>query len=113
MKPIDELDPADWCRVIDVNLTGAFLCARAAVGLMKRQMPGGGRIVNNGSVSAQTPRPHSAAYAASKHALTGLTKAITLDGRPHDIACGQIDIGNAASEMWDGNEAAMLQPDRG
>ena len=113
MKLIDELDPADWCRVIDVNLTGAFLCARAAVGLMKRQMPGGGRIVNNGSVSAQTPRPHSAAYAASKHALTGLTKAIALDGRPHDIACGQIDIGNAASEMWDGNEAAMLQPDKG
>jgi NAD(P)-dependent dehydrogenase (short-subunit alcohol dehydrogenase family) len=88
-----------WRRVIDVNLTGAFLCTRAAVRLMKEQTPRGGRIINNGSISAHVPRPHSAPYTASKHALTGLTKTTALDGRAYDIACGQIDIGNAATEM--------------
>jgi NAD(P)-dependent dehydrogenase (short-subunit alcohol dehydrogenase family) len=98
-KPIDELDVAEWRHVIDVNLTGSFLCARAAFRQMKVQDPRGGRIINNGSVSATTPRPFSAPYTASKHAITGLTKSLSLDGRTHDIACGQIDIGNAATDM--------------
>lgn len=97
--PMDELTFEQWTQVVNVNLTGAFLCAQAAMGLMKRQSPRGGRIINNGSISAQTPRPNSAPYTASKHAITGLTKSIALDGRAFDIACGQIDIGNAASEM--------------
>lgn len=97
--PMDELTFEQWTQVVNVNLTGAFLCAQAAMGLMKRQSPRGGRIINNGSISAQTPRPNSAPYTASKHAITGLTKCIALDGRAFDIACGQIDIGNAASEM--------------
>jgi NAD(P)-dependent dehydrogenase (short-subunit alcohol dehydrogenase family) len=97
--PIDELSTQDWRSVIDVNLTGAFLCARAAFSLMKRQFPRGGRIINNGSVSAHTPRPNSVAYTASKHAVTGLTKCLALDGRAFDIACGQIDIGNTESPM--------------
>jgi NAD(P)-dependent dehydrogenase (short-subunit alcohol dehydrogenase family) len=97
--PLEELTVEQWRRVIDVNLTGAFLCTRAAVRLMKEQTPRGGRIINNGSISAHVPRPHSAPYTASKHALTGLTKSTALDGRAHDIACGQIDIGNAATEM--------------
>lgn len=97
--PMDELSFEQWTQVINVNLTGAFLCAQAAMSLMKRQSPRGGRIINNGSISAQTPRPNSAPYTASKHAITGLTKSIALDGRAFDIACGQIDIGNAASEM--------------
>jgi NAD(P)-dependent dehydrogenase (short-subunit alcohol dehydrogenase family) len=88
-----------WRRVIDVNLTGAFLCTRAAFRLMKEQTPRGGRIINNGSLSAHAPRPNSAPYTASKHAITGLTKATALDGRKYDIACGQIDIGNAGTEM--------------
>ncbi|WP_029032457.1 SDR family oxidoreductase [Salinarimonas rosea] len=96
---IDALPVEEWRRSVDVNLTGAFLCARAAWGLMKRQDPKGGRIVNNGSISAQTPRPNSAPYTATKHAITGLTKALALDGRAHDIAVGQIDIGNAETEM--------------
>ena len=97
--PVDEIPVAGWRRAVDTNLTGAFLCARQAVRLMKAQQPQGGRIINNGSISAQVPRPGSAAYTATKHALTGLTKSISLDGRPFGIACGQIDIGNAATEM--------------
>ena len=97
--PMDELSFEQWSAVVNVNLTGAFLCAQAAMGLMKRQSPRGGRIINNGSISAQTPRPNSAPYTATKHAITGLTKSIALDGRAFNIACGQIDIGNAASEM--------------
>jgi NAD(P)-dependent dehydrogenase (short-subunit alcohol dehydrogenase family) len=97
--PIDELTFAQWTAVVDVNLNGAFLCAQGAFGLMKRQRPQGGRIINNGSISAHIPRPFSSPYTATKHAITGLTKSIALDGRPHDIACGQIDIGNALTEM--------------
>lgn len=97
--PMDELTVDQWLNVVNVNLNGAFYCAQAAMALMKKQQPGGGRIINNGSISAQTPRPNSAPYTATKHAVTGLTKSIALDGRPFGIACGQIDIGNAASEM--------------
>ena len=97
--PFDELTPEQWNAVVAVNLTGAFLCARGAFGMMKRQTPRGGRIINNGSVSAAVPRPNSAPYTATKHAITGLTRSLSLDGRRHDIACGQIDIGNAATEM--------------
>ena len=97
--PIDELPVAQWNRVVAVNLTGAFLCARAAFRLMKAQDPRGGRIINNGSISAHAPRPNSAPYTATKHAITGLTKSLSLDGRAFDIACGQIDIGNAATDL--------------
>ncbi len=97
--PFDEISVEDWKRVVDINLTGSFLCARAAFGQMRKQKPRGGRIINNGSISAQTPRPHSAPYTSTKHAITGLTKSISLDGRSLDIACGQIDIGNAATAM--------------
>jgi NAD(P)-dependent dehydrogenase (short-subunit alcohol dehydrogenase family) len=97
--PLDELTYEQWKAVVDVNLTGAFLCARGAYSLMKRQNPQGGRIINNGSISAHAPRPFSTPYTATKHAITGLTKSIALDGRAHDIACGQIDIGNALTEM--------------
>jgi NAD(P)-dependent dehydrogenase (short-subunit alcohol dehydrogenase family) len=97
--PIDELPVAIWREVVDVNLTGMFLCARAAVRQMKTQSPRGGRIVNNGSIAAYAPRPNSVAYTATKHAVTGLTKSISLDCRQYDIACGQIDIGNAATDM--------------
>jgi NAD(P)-dependent dehydrogenase (short-subunit alcohol dehydrogenase family) len=97
--PLDELSFTQWKAVVDVNLNGAFLCAQGAFGLMKRQDPRGGRIINNGSISAYAPRPFSAPYTATKHAITGLTKSIALDGRAHDIACGQIDIGNALTEM--------------
>ncbi|HYG88015.1 MAG TPA: SDR family oxidoreductase [Azospirillum sp.] len=95
----EDLTVEQWRGVIDVNLTGAFLCAQAAYRLMKRQTPQGGRIINNGSISAHAPRPNSAPYTASKHAITGLTKSIALDGRKYGIACGQIDIGNAATDM--------------
>jgi NADP-dependent 3-hydroxy acid dehydrogenase YdfG len=95
----DKVSLADWQRVVDTNLTGSFLCAKHAMLLMKEQDPRGGRIINNGSLSAHTPRPASVAYTATKHAITGLTKSIALDGRRLDIACGQIDIGNAATEM--------------
>jgi len=98
-KPFDELTFDEWRKVVDLNLNGAFLCARAAMGQMKRQDPKGGRIINNGSISAHTPRPNSAAYTSTKHAMTGLTKSLALDGRPHGIACGQIDIGNAETPM--------------
>jgi len=95
----DELTFEQWKAVVDVNLNGAFLCAQAAFAMMKRQRPKGGRIVNNGSISAHIPRPFSAPYTATKHAITGLTKSLALDGRAHDIACGQIDIGNALTDM--------------
>jgi NAD(P)-dependent dehydrogenase (short-subunit alcohol dehydrogenase family) len=97
--PIDELSVEQWRSVVDVNLTGVFLCTRQAFALMKNQTPRGGRIINNGSISAYAPRPNSAPYTATKHAITGLTKSTSLDGRKHDIACSQIDIGNAATEM--------------
>jgi len=97
--PFEDLTAAQWQEVVDVNLTGSFLCAQAAYRAMKTQSPRGGRIINNGSISAHAPRPNSAPYTATKHAITGLTKSISLDGRKHDIACGQIDIGNAATDM--------------
>jgi NAD(P)-dependent dehydrogenase (short-subunit alcohol dehydrogenase family) len=97
--PIDELSVEQWQSVVETNLTGPFLCTREAFGVMKRQNPRGGRIINNGSISAYAPRPNSAPYTATKHAITGLTKSTSLDGRQYDIACGQIDIGNAATEM--------------
>jgi NAD(P)-dependent dehydrogenase (short-subunit alcohol dehydrogenase family) len=101
----------DWLMVINVNLTGAFLAAQGAFKLMRKQQPQGGRIINNGSISAHTPRPGSAPYTASKHAITGLTRTISLDGRPYDIACGQIDIGNAASEMTEKMNTGVPQAD--
>jgi NAD(P)-dependent dehydrogenase (short-subunit alcohol dehydrogenase family) len=97
--PPDEIDLAAWQAVVDVNLTGSFLCAQHAMRMMKAQHPRGGRIINNGSISAHAPRPGSVCYTATKHAMTGLTKSLSLDGRAFDIACGQIDIGNAATEM--------------
>jgi len=97
--PLEELSYAQWQAVVDTNLTGAFLCTQEAFKLMKSQDPRGGRIINNGSISAHTPRPNSAPYTATKHAMTGLTKSTALDGRKYDIACGQIDIGNAFTEM--------------
>jgi NAD(P)-dependent dehydrogenase (short-subunit alcohol dehydrogenase family) len=108
---LDEVSLADWNRVVAVNLTGAFLCTREAFRVMRSQDPPGGRIINNGSISAHTPRPHSIAYAATKHAITGLTRSTALDGRPYDIACGQIDIGNAASGMAAGIAAGTTQAD--
>ncbi len=97
--PFEDLTYDQWKQVVDVNLTGSFLCAQGAFRLMKEQKPQGGRIVNNGSISAHTPRPNSAPYTATKHAITGLTKSISLDGRKYEITCGQIDIGNAATPM--------------
>ncbi len=109
--PLDELDAGAWRRVLDINVTGVFLCTQAAFRLMKRQRPRGGRIINNGSLSAQRPRPMSAPYTASKHALTGLTRSTSLDGREWDIVCGQIDIGNAATEMTRRMEEGVIQAD--
>jgi NAD(P)-dependent dehydrogenase (short-subunit alcohol dehydrogenase family) len=109
--PMDELTVEQWKAVVDVNLTAAFLCTQQAFALMKRQDPRGGRIINNGSISAHAPRPFSAPYTATKHAITGLTKSTSLDGRAHGIACGQIDIGNAASEMTERMAAGILQAD--
>ncbi len=97
--PMEDLTYEQWNAVVSVNLTGAFLCAQEAIKMMKAQSPRGGRIINNGSISAHVPRPNSAPYTATKHAITGLTKCISLDGRKYDIACGQIDIGNATTEM--------------
>jgi NAD(P)-dependent dehydrogenase (short-subunit alcohol dehydrogenase family) len=109
--PMDELPLEQWQRVVDINLTGSFICAQHAMAMMKAQDPPGGRIINNGSVSAQTPRPHSAPYTATKHAITGLTKSIALDGRSHDITCGQIDIGNAATPLTEAMTRGVMQPD--
>ena len=97
--PLEELPLAQWQHVLNVNLTGSFLCTQEAIKLMKAQDPQGGRIINNGSISAHAPRPNSAPYTATKHAITGLTKSTSLDGRKYNIACGQIDIGNAATPM--------------
>ncbi|WP_030617939.1 SDR family oxidoreductase [Streptomyces sclerotialus] len=108
--PLEDLSYTDWRSVVDVNLNGAFLCAQAAFRAMKEQSPQGGRIINNGSISAHVPRPHSVAYTATKHAMTGLTKSLSLDGRPYNIACGQIDIGNAATEMTGRMQTGILQP---
>ena len=107
--PLEELTYEQWSAVVGVNLTGAFLCSQEAIKLMKAQNPRGGRIINNGSISARVPRPNSAPYTATKHAITGLTKCISLDGRKYDIACGQIDIGNAATEMTERMTAGVLQ----
>jgi NAD(P)-dependent dehydrogenase (short-subunit alcohol dehydrogenase family) len=109
--PIDQLPLADWRDVLEVNLTGMFLCIREALRVMKRQSPSGGRIINNGSIAAQAPRPLAVAYTASKHGVTGLTRATALEGRGFGIACGQIDIGNAATEMTEGLAVGALQPD--
>ncbi|MDA3645169.1 SDR family oxidoreductase [Saccharopolyspora indica] len=108
---VGELSSADWQDVVQVNLTGSFLCAQHAFRIMREQQPRGGRIINNGSISAHSPRPRSVAYTATKHAITGLTKSISLDGRAHDIACGQIDIGNAATEMTSGIATGAAQAD--
>ena len=108
-KPIDELSVEQWMAVVGVNLTGSFLCARAAFALMRRQSPGGGRIINNGSISAYAPRPGSVPYTTTKHAITGLTKSLSLDGRPFNIACSQIDIGNAATDMTERMAAGVPQ----
>ncbi|WP_054311783.1 SDR family oxidoreductase [Mesorhizobium sp. 1M-11] len=107
--PMEEITFEQWSAVVGANLTGAFLCTQQAFRLMKAQSPRGGRIINNGSISAQTPRPNSAPYTATKHAITGLTKSTALDGRPFDIACGQIDIGNAATEMTSRMASGVMQ----
>ncbi len=109
--PIEDLTEEQWNAVVSVNMTGAFLCAQQAFRLMKTQNPRGGRIINNGSISAHTPRPHSVPYTMTKHAITGLTKCICLDGRDFDIAGSQIDIGNAATDMTQRMAAGVLQPD--
>jgi NAD(P)-dependent dehydrogenase (short-subunit alcohol dehydrogenase family) len=109
--PLEELDPEQWRAVVDVNLTGTFLCLQEAFRLMKSQIPRGGRIINNGSLSAHVPRPNFAAYTASKHAITGLTKSAALEGRRHNIACGQIDIGNAATALTATFTDGTLQAD--
>lgn len=109
--PIDELPLETWREVVDLNLNGAFYCARAAFGLMRRQSPGGGRIINNGSISAYVPRPYQGPYTMTKHAITGLTRQIALDGRQFDIVCGQIDIGNADTPMTTRMKEGVLQAD--
>ncbi len=111
--PMDELPWDKWKACVDANLHGTFLCAQAAMAIMKRQKPHGGRIINNGSISAHAPRPNTPAYTATKHAVTGLTKSIALDGRAFDICCGQIDIGNAATEMTERMAKGILQPHGG
>ena len=109
--PLEDLPYEQWKKVIDINLNGAFLCTQEAFRIMKAQQPQGGRIINNGSISAHAPRPNSAPYTASKHGMTGLTKATSLDGRKYNIACGQIDIGNAATEMTARMGQGVPQPD--
>jgi NAD(P)-dependent dehydrogenase (short-subunit alcohol dehydrogenase family) len=109
--PLEDVTFEQWSAVVHANLTGAFLCTQAAFRLMKEQTPRGGRIINNGSISAHTPRPNSSPYTATKHAITGLTKASALDGRAYDIACGQIDIGNAGTEMTARMATGVAQPD--
>jgi NAD(P)-dependent dehydrogenase (short-subunit alcohol dehydrogenase family) len=111
--PFEDLSFEQWQRVVDANLTGVFLCCQEAFRIMKNQNPRGGRIINNGSISAHVPRPNSAPYTATKHAITGLTKSLALDGRKYDIACGQIDIGNAETEMTAKMKAGVLQPSGG
>ena len=106
---LEDVDFAQWKASVDVNLSGAFLCTQEAFRIMKTQTPGGGRIINNGSISAHVPRPNSVAYTATKHAITGLTKSTSLDGRKYNIACGQIDIGNAATDMTEKMEKGILQ----
>lgn len=108
--PLEDLTYEQWKNTVDVNLTGAFLCTQEAFRIMKAQSPRGGRIINNGSISAHAPRPFTAPYTATKHAITGLTKSTSLDGRAYDIACGQIDIGNAATEMTERMARGILQP---
>ena len=108
--PLEDLALESWRAIVDTNLTGSFLCAQAAFRQMKSQDPQGGRIINNGSVAAQSPRPNSTAYTATKHAVTGLTKSIALDGRKYNIACSQIDIGNAATEMTEPMARGVMQP---
>lgn len=110
-KPVEEITLEEWRLVIDTNLTGAFLCAQEAFRIMRHQDPSGGRIINNGSISAHVPRPQATPYTASKHAITGLTKSLSLEGRAFNIACGQIDIGNANSSMTKDISAGALQPD--
>ena len=109
--PFEDYDNEDWRTLVDTNLSGAFYCAQRAYRTMKAQDPRGGRIINNGSISAHVPRPHAVAYTATKHAITGLTKQIALEGREHDIACGQIDVGNAATEMTAAMERGVIQAD--
>lgn len=111
VRELDDVPLAEWQSVLAVNLTGAFLCTREAFRVMRHQEPRGGRIINNGSVSAQAPRPKSVVYTASKHAITGLTRSTSLDGRPYDIACGQIDVGNAATDMTERMSQGVLQAD--
>jgi NAD(P)-dependent dehydrogenase (short-subunit alcohol dehydrogenase family) len=108
---VDDVSWEDWQQTVNTNLTGSYLCAHHAVKLMKSQTPRGGRIINNGSISAHNPRPYSVAYTATKHAITGLTKSISLDGRAFDVACGQIDIGNAATDMTQGMKHGVPQAD--
>ncbi|HLQ86532.1 MAG TPA: SDR family oxidoreductase [Salinisphaeraceae bacterium] len=110
-REIDTVSEAEWRAAVEINLNGSFFCSQGAFALMKRQQPRGGRIINNGSISAHTPRPGSVAYTATKHAITGLTKTLALDGRAHDIACAQIDIGNAASAMTDAMQKNVPQAD--
>jgi len=107
--PLEDLSVEQWSAVVETNLTGAFLCTQQAIKLMKTQDPRGGRIINNGSISAHAPRPNSAPYTATKHGMTGLTKSTSLDGRQYDIACGQIDIGNAATEMTEPMTSGVMQ----
>ncbi|MDQ6675540.1 MAG: SDR family oxidoreductase, partial [Chloroflexota bacterium] len=109
--PLEDLTPEQWLSVVGSNLNGSFFCTQQAIKIMKDQDPRGGRIVNNGSISAHAPRPNSAPYTATKHAITGLTKATSLDGRKYDIACGQIDIGNALTDMTSVSSSGQLQPD--
>lgn len=109
--PLEDLAFADWRRVIDTILTGSFLCTQEAFRMMKHQQPRGGRIINNGSLSAHVPRPHSAPYTSAKHAISGLTRSTSLDGRPFDIVCGQIDVGNAETPMTERMKAGVLQAD--
>ena len=109
-NPLEDITYEQWCAVVDTNLTGAFLCTQEAFRIMKAQVPRGGRIINNGSISAHAPRPNSAPYTATKHAITGLTRSTSLDGRKYDIACGQIDIGNAVSELTEKLAQGAEQP---
>ena len=110
-RTIDETSVEDWLDVVRINLTGSFLCARAAFTIMRKQSPQGGRIINNGSISAHVPRPGSTPYTSTKHAITGLTRTLSLDGRPYDIACGQIDIGNALTKMAEPMTRGVPQAD--